>query len=112
VLGINDLGFCLFTDVLGEILFQAFVCMPTLVVQAKIIPANIEGTMFALFMSMSNLSNGFVAPFVGACLSTAYGVTDEDFTRLPTLVTIQFLCSFLPLLMIPMLPNNKQLSNF
>lgn len=46
---INDIIFCLFTDIGGEILFQALMVMPTLVMQAWIIPKNVEGTVFAMF---------------------------------------------------------------
>lgn len=80
--------FCLFTDVGGEILFQALVIMPTLVMQARIIPKNIEGTMFALFMSLSNMSSSFISPLFGATLATAFDVSSNNFTNLPILVLI------------------------
>ena len=112
VLHINDKFFCLFTDVGAEVLFQAFVYMPTLVVQTKIIPKNIEGTMFALFMSLGNLANGFVSPMFGATLATWFGVDEDDFSALSILVLIQFGLSFLPMLMIPVLPTNKQIAKF
>ena len=87
-LHINDLAFCLFTDVFAEIPFQGFVYMPTFVVQAKIIPKSIEATVFAIFMSLSNLSQGVISPLFGATLATFFGVTGEDFSRLPLLVII------------------------
>jgi len=53
--------------------------MPTLVMQARIIPKNVEGTIFALFMSLNNLSGSFIAPMFGAALADKFGVSSEDF---------------------------------
>ena len=47
--------------------FQFFILMPALIISAKLSPANVEGSMYALVTMTSNLSGVSVAHFlVGA----------------------------------------------
>lgn len=62
--------------------------MPTVVMQARIIPKQVEGTIFALFMSLNNLSGQFIAPLFGATLADHFGVSSEDFRMFPLLIMI------------------------
>ncbi|MEM1425597.1 MAG: folate/biopterin family MFS transporter, partial [Cyanobacteria bacterium P01_H01_bin.130] len=85
-LGIDDrwfsLGDSLILTVAGQIAF-----MPVLVLAARLCPPGVEATLFALLMSVLNLS-GAVSQELGALLTHLLGVTESNFDNLWLLVTI------------------------
>lgn len=101
-IGIGDrwfsLGDSLILTVMGQIAF-----MPVLVLSARLCPAGIEATLFALLMSIWNLS-GLLSQELGALLTQWLGVTENNFDRLWLLVTITNLSTLLPLPLIHWLP--------
>jgi folate/biopterin transporter len=102
-IGIDDhwfaLGDSLILTVMGQLTF-----MPVLVLAAKLCPPGIEATLFALLMSVLNLS-GLVSKEGGAILTHLLGITDTNFDKLWILVTIANVGSILPLMFINLLPN-------
>ncbi|MGP0128539.1 MAG: folate/biopterin family MFS transporter [cyanobacterium endosymbiont of Rhopalodia musculus] len=102
VIGINDrwfsLGDSLILTVMGEITF-----MPILVLSARLCPKGIEATLFALLMSILNLS-GLVSHELGALLTQWLGVTQTNFDSLWILVIITNLSTLLPLPFLGWLP--------
>jgi Na+/melibiose symporter-like transporter len=82
VLGINDVLFSFFTDAALEILFVAFVFMPTLVVQTKIVPKNVEATVYSVFASLRNLAHDCISPFIGGIIANRFSVTRENFENI------------------------------
>jgi folate/biopterin transporter len=101
-LGIDDhwfsLGDSLILTVIGQIAF-----MPILVLSARLCPVGIEASLFALLMSISNLS-GLISQEFGALLTHWLGVTETDFQNLWLLVVIANLSTLLPLPLIHWLP--------
>ncbi|MEL6159835.1 MAG: folate/biopterin family MFS transporter [Cyanobacteria bacterium J06623_5] len=101
-LGIDDqwfsLGDSLVLTVAGQIAF-----MPVLVLSARLCPPGVEATLFALLMSVVNLS-GLLSHELGALLTHQLGVTETDFTNLWLLVLITNLTTLLPLPLLGMLP--------
>lgn len=94
-LGIPDELFTFGDDVVLTVLGQiAF--MPTLVLAARLCPPGVEGTLFALLMSIFN-GGGIVGSELGALLTRAMGVTDVDFRNLGMLIAVCNLSSLLPL---------------
>lgn len=77
--------------VLGQVAF-----MPTLVLAARLCPPGVEGTLFALLMSIFN-GGAIVGSELGAYLTKAVGVTDSDFANLGLLIAFCNLSSLLPL---------------
>jgi folate/biopterin transporter len=102
-LGIDDywfsLGDSLILTVMGQLTF-----MPVLVLAARLCPPGIEATLFALLMSVLNLS-GLVSKEMGAILTQILGVTDTNFDQLWLLVLITNLGGMLPLVFIKLLPD-------
>ena len=102
-LGIDDhwfaLGDSLILTIMGQLSF-----MPVLVLAARLCPPGIEATLFAMLMSVLNLS-GLVSKEGGAILTHLLGVTDTNFDKLWLLVLITNLGSILPLFFINLLPN-------
>ncbi|MBW4440234.1 MAG: folate/biopterin family MFS transporter [Plectolyngbya sp. WJT66-NPBG17] len=103
-LGIDDrwfsLGDSLILTVMGQIAF-----MPVLVLAARLCPPGVEATLFALLMSVVNLS-GLVSYEFGALLTHWLGVTDTNFDNLWILVLITNLSTLLPLPLLGWLPGS------
>ncbi|NBD15361.1 MAG: folate/biopterin family MFS transporter [Cyanobacteria bacterium] len=101
-LGIDDywfsLGDNLILSAIGEIAL-----MPILVLAARLCPAGIEATFFALIMSIFNLA-GFLSQELGGLLTALFGVTENNFDRLWLLVICTNLSTLLPLPLINLLP--------
>ena len=102
-LGIDDhwfaLGDSLVLTIMGQLTF-----IPVLILAARLCPPGIEATLFAMLMSVLNLSS-LVSKEGGAILTHILGVTDTNFDKLWLLVLITNIGSVLPLVFIQMLPN-------
>ena len=102
-LGIDDrwfsLGDSLILTVVGQITW-----MPVLVLSARLCPKGVEATLFALLMSIWNLS-GLLSHELGALLTSWLGVTENNFNQLWLLVTITNLSTLLPLPFLGWLPS-------
>ena len=112
VFGLNDIFFSFFTGTLMDVLYVAFVLMPTLVLQTKIVPKNIEATVYSFFTSLLNLANTFISPIIGGIISDFFHVSKDDFTYLPTIILIQLAMCFIPILFIWLLPTNKDIDDY
>ena len=101
-LGIDDrlfsLGDSLILTVMGQITW-----MPVLVLSARLCPKGVEATLFALLMSICNLSL-LLSNELGALLTSALGITETNFDKLWLLVIITNLSTLLPLPFISWLP--------
>ncbi|WP_036485304.1 folate/biopterin family MFS transporter [Myxosarcina sp. GI1] len=101
-LGIDDhwfsLGDSLILTVMGQITW-----MPMMVWSARLCPKGIEATLFALLMSIWNLS-GLLSHEFGAILTAWLGVTETNFTNMWILVIITNLSTLLPLPFLKWLP--------
>ena len=107
-LGISDqwfsLGDTLILTVMGEIAF-----MPLLVLAARICPAGVEATLFALLMSIFNLAS-LVSQEGGALLTHVMGVTETNFDHLWLLVLVTNLSTLLPLPFLGFLPKSDAIA--
>ena len=108
-LGIDDQWFSLgdsaILTVMGQIAF-----MPVLVLSARLCPAGVEATLFALLMSIVNLA-GLLSHELGALLTHWLHVTETDFENLWVLVTITNLTTLLPLPLLFLLPDDSASSD-
>lgn len=104
-LGIDDrwfsLGDSLILTIAGRIAF-----MPVLVLAARLCPEGIEATLFALLMSVLNISALFSFQ-LGAGLTYLLGVTESNFENLWLLVLIANVTSLLPLPLLKWLPDDQ-----
>jgi folate/biopterin transporter len=101
-LGISDrwfsLGDSLVLTVMGQIAY-----MPVLVLAARLCPAGVEATLFALLMSVVNLA-GLLSYESGAVLMQWLGITEHNFSNLALLVIITNLTTLFPLPFLGWLP--------
>jgi hypothetical protein len=67
------------------------VTMPMFVMAARLCPPDVEATLFALLMGLSNFGDD-VGAYVGAAILQAFGgVTAPDFPRLPAFIATRTL---------------------
>jgi len=97
-LGLPDQVFVIGDDVVQTVAGE-LAHMPILVLAARLCPAGVEATFFALLMSALNLS-GLVASAVGAGLTDMLHVTESNFNNLFWLVLLCNMSALLPLLLL------------
>ena len=82
--------------------------MPMVVLYAKIIPSNIEATLFALFTGVSN-AGGIIANLEGEFINELYiHVSKDNLDNYWILKVISFVTSMFPLFFLYFLPTNLQ----
>lgn len=101
-LGISDKIMILFGSALGDGINQ-FKFMPFLILSGQLCPPGIEGTLFALFMSINNLGST-LGSFVGAGLASFLNISSRTFDNLPLGITVQILCTFIPVAFLFLIP--------
>ena len=90
ILGINDIVFAVFTNAAMDILYVAFVFMPMMVVQTKIVPKNVEATVYSMFGSLKNLSNDTISPFMGGIIAKNFGVTKNNMSNMSKIFLFKY----------------------
>lgn len=109
-IGVNDIIFIIFTDVVFGCLALALNVLPSLALFAKITPPGVEGTIFAFLTGTWNLADGVVSPMIGAWINKTFvGVDAKDLTKYPQLCLISFICSFLGFIILPLIPLQKDI---
>jgi len=73
--GMDPYWFIIMSSTVTDVLYNAFVNLPGMVLFAKLIPANIESSMFAMLTGLMNFSNLFAAKMLGNYINTFFGVT-------------------------------------
>ncbi|CAH0519743.1 unnamed protein product [Peronospora belbahrii] len=107
--GISDRFFIFGDEILSDVVAR-LKHMPSLVLCAKICPPGIEGTMFALLMSIYNFSWS-VASFGGSWLCSYLQISKIDFVGLATAVTIRSVAKVVPLFLLFMVPATTNISS-
>eukprot|EP00850_Spirogloea_muscicola_P013859 SM000096S24888 [mRNA] locus=s96:317224:320327:- [translate_table: standard] len=101
-LGLPDKLFVLGASAFGDAVNQ-FKFMPFLVLSAQLCPPGIEGTLFAVFMSASNLG-GNASGYLGACLASYLNIDGNHFEHMTIGVAIQAACTLLPIFFLFLIP--------
>lgn len=97
--------FAITGDVLNEVVSFTFRAMPLLVMSAKICPVGIEGTFYAFFMSVFNLSFE-ISGFIGGLLVQIFNVKTGSYDFFWLLVVIQISSQLVPLVFLRLIPKN------
>lgn len=100
--GISDKVTVLFGSALSDGINQ-FKFMPFLILSGQLCPPGVEGTLFALFMSINNLGST-VGSFVGAGLASILNISSGSFDNLFLGIGIQILCTFIPVAFLFLIP--------
>ena len=80
--GMDPYWFMIFSSTIADVLYNAFVMLPGMVLFAKLIPANIESSMFAMLTGLMNFSNLFAAKMLGNYVNTFFNVTQDNLGEL------------------------------
>ena len=94
-LGIPDFVFAFVERVVLTLVYQ-FVTMPMVVLGARVCPVGVEGTLYALLMSITNFG-GVISSEWGSLFTNMFGVTSTDFTNLWKLVLLCNMCDLIPI---------------
>jgi len=108
LLGLDPYWFMMVSSAVTDVLYNAFVNLPGMVLFAKLIPANIESSMFALLTGLMNFSNLFFAKMLGNYINTFFGVTQENLEELWMLYVVQIICCLVPAFFICLLPTKME----
>jgi hypothetical protein len=106
--GIPDLPLLIFTETVTDTLSMALIFLPMSVLFAKICPKNIEATCFAILAGVSNF-RGTARGWLGSLVNEMFvGVKKDDLRHYWVLTVIAFVCGFLPLMFLWLLPTKSQ----
>lgn len=100
--GISDKGMVLWGSALADAINQ-FKLMPFLILSGQLCPPGIEGTLFALFMSINNFGNT-LGSFAGAWIASVLSISSGSFDNLLWGVAIQAVCTFIPIIFLFLIP--------
>jgi len=73
---------------------------------AKLIPVTIESALFAFFTGLGNLNYHFLARLWGNLINLYFDVKKENIGEIWKLYAVATVCSFLPILLVWMLPTS------
>ncbi|KAL6850143.1 hypothetical protein ACP4OV_020770 [Aristida adscensionis] len=100
--GIADEYMVLWGSALADAINQ-FKMMPFLILSGQLCPPGIEGTLFALFMSINNLGST-LGSFLGAALASALNISTAQFDNLALGLTVQLVGTLLPIVFLFLIP--------
>jgi len=101
-LGIPNKAFVLGLSALGDAVSQ-FKFMPFLVLSGQLCPPGIEGTLFALFMSVNNFGST-LSSFAGGSLASVLHISSENFDNLALGIFLQAACTLVPIFFLFLIP--------
>ncbi|EGZ15496.1 hypothetical protein PHYSODRAFT_505238 [Phytophthora sojae] len=102
-LGIPDKAFVLGDHVVADVIGR-LKTMPIMVLCAKLCPRGIEGTLFALLMSISNLSYS-VSEFWGAFVCDWMGITQDQYENLWLAIVLRSALKVVPIFFLFLIPS-------
>ncbi|XWS09817.1 hypothetical protein CRYUN_Cryun39dG0021900 [Craigia yunnanensis] len=100
--GVSDKALVLCGSALSDAINQ-LKFMPFLILSGQLCPPGIEGTLFALFMSINNFGST-VGSFVGAGLASLLNISSGSFDNLLLGIAIQLFCTLIPIMLLFLIP--------
>lgn len=106
--GMNPKAFAFMSGSVTDSLSSSIRLLSGNVLFAKLIPANIEASMFAILTGLINFCNFFLAKQLGNFINIFVGVTNDDLSDLWILFAIMSGCALIPLLFVWLIPKRKE----
>ncbi|CEG48335.1 Major facilitator superfamily domain, general substrate transporter [Plasmopara halstedii] len=103
-IGIPDKAFVLGDHVVADVIGR-LKTMPIMVLCAKLCPRGIEGTLFALLMSISNLSYS-VSEFWGAFVCDWMGISKDEYEMLWLAIVLRSALKVVPIFFLFLIPSS------
>ena len=105
-IGIPDLVFLFFTDVIFNTLRTTFFALPIYSFFAKICPAKIEATIYAFLTGAGDFSLTVISPLWGTFINYEFvGVNKSVLSGYSTLCLIAFILSLFMFALLPLIPS-------
>lgn len=101
-MGIPDKAFVLGDAVIADVISR-LKTMPVMVLCAKLCPKGIEGTLFALLMSISNFSRS-VSEFWGALVCAWLGIAKDEYDLLWLAIVVRSVMKVVPIFFLFLIP--------
>ncbi|KAK1935018.1 putative folate-biopterin transporter 4 [Phytophthora citrophthora] len=101
-IGIPDKAFVLGDAVIADVISR-LKTMPVMVLCAKLCPKGIEGTLFALLMSISNFSRS-VSEFWGALVCAWLGIAKDEYDMLWLAIVLRSVLKVVPIFFLFLIP--------
>ena len=76
--GISNFIFVLGSTAVSEVLYGVFITLPSQVIFAKMIPQNIEASLFSITTGLTNFANLFASKQLGNLINHFVGATEEN----------------------------------
>lgn len=87
--------------------------LPIMALFAKIIPAHIEGTMFAFLTGISNLSSTIISSQIGYFINERFfNVTSSNMSNYRYLTLVTMLSNFLGFLLLQLIPTSEEIKEW
>ena len=102
--GMDPTTFVFFSTTLTDTLVSAITILSGNVLFAKMIPANIEASMFSILTGIVNFCNFFLAAHLGNFFNLFVGVTEENLEKLWVLELIATGAALVPLFFVWLVP--------
>jgi len=107
--GLSPFYFMMISDAaIGELL-SVIDLIPTGIVFAKLIPNNVEASVYALITGLINFANFFLNRMLGNFINTFVKVRRDSLDKLWQLYAIASVLSFLPLFFLWLVPSRKSI---
>lgn len=106
--GLPPDAFVFLTTSVTDTLSNTIRLMSGNVLFAKLIPLNIEASMFSILMGLINFCNFFLAKQLGNFFNLFVGVTQDNLDELWILEGIMVVCSLIPIFFIWLIPKRKE----
>ncbi|RLN26311.1 hypothetical protein BBO99_00006956, partial [Phytophthora kernoviae] len=101
-MGIPDKAFVLGDAVIADVISR-LKTMPVMVLCAKLCPKGIEGTLFALLMSISNFSRS-ISEFWGAIVCAWLGIAKDQYDMLWLAIVVRSVLKVVPIFFLFLIP--------
>ncbi len=107
--GLPPVAFLCLTSTVTDTLYNAYTTLPGMVLFAKLIPENVESSMFAMLTGLTNFSNLFMSSEVGIFINKFIGVyyiseTDNNLNEVWKLYCAQIGCCVIPMFFVWLIP--------
>ena len=109
-LGISDMVLLCFGSSIIYAVEFALTQLPAIVLFQKLIPPHVESTLSAFSSGIINISNGLLGQLIGVAVNKLFiGVTKDNLENYPVIPLIGFGCCFYELLIIQLIPVQKDI---
>lgn len=106
--GMSPDAFVFLSNSVTDTLQNAIRLLSGNVLFAKLIPANIEASMFSILTGLINFCNFFLAKQLGNFFNIFVGVTEDNLEDLWILEAIMVVCALIPLFFLWLVPRRKE----